>query len=230
MQDDKKFRKLKVILILIFIFLCIPVTFLYLFLRDVSYLSFFFNDYIGSGNSLFIPFLPKVNLFWYLPEPFCIIPFNLGLLIDIIILINIIGYIQTTIYHYFVKRVYLNEITPILYFDLRVLNSTEQTYLLIQDPENRFRFDERVNNLITNHEIDIEDNHTKLKLSKMFKGEIFSKFFSFNLFKRSKFFENPVKNLFLKTLRISSLVINYFIKSYKNLILTNIFKGRGAKN
>ncbi|MFW9783895.1 MAG: hypothetical protein ACFFFB_16540 [Candidatus Heimdallarchaeota archaeon] len=72
-------------------------------MKDVSSLNSFFNDYFSSGKSLFLPFLPYSNLFVILPEGDRIIKFSTGHLIDIILLINIIAFIQRSGYHYFVK-------------------------------------------------------------------------------------------------------------------------------
>ncbi len=73
---------------------CIPITFIYMFLRDVSLLNSIFNDYIASGTSLFLPFLPYTNI---------IFQFSTGHLIDIIIIINIISFIERGGYQYYVK-------------------------------------------------------------------------------------------------------------------------------
>jgi hypothetical protein len=236
-QDDKKFKKLKVILILIFIFLCIPVTLLYLFLRDVSVLSFFFNNYIGSGNSFFIPFLPKINLLWYLPKPFSMISFSLGHLIDIIILINIIGYLQSSIYHYFVKKVYLNEYSQVLmYLNFDSLGSKEQTYFSAQDSECLFNFYESLNYPLNINDFQIEtegiyqpiEKVSRFHFNKTFKDKIFSTNFKFTLNKCNTTFGNPSILLFLKHFRIFHLVINYYVKNC--LILTDIFKRRRVNN
>jgi len=65
-----------------------------MFLRDISLLNSFFNDYITSGTSLFLPFLPYTNI---------VFQFSTGHLIDIIIIINIITFIERGGYQYYVK-------------------------------------------------------------------------------------------------------------------------------
>lgn len=228
MQDDKKFKKLKVILILIFIFLCIPVTLLYLFLRDISDLSIFFNDYFGSGNSLFIPFLPNVNLLWFLPEPFSMIHFSFGHLIDIIILINVIGYIQTSIYHYFVKRVCLNGYSQVL-MDLNFdsLGSKELIYFTTQDSESLFNHYESLNYLPNSKDFQIENQNVyqikeknyKFHFNKNFKNKILRKRPKSFFKKYYKVFGNPSIVLFLKSFRIFHLLINFYRQSTSNRYL-----------
>ncbi|MFX0032609.1 MAG: hypothetical protein ACFE8E_09990 [Candidatus Hodarchaeota archaeon] len=225
MQDDKKFKKLKAVLILIFIFLCIPVTLLYLFLRDISELSIFFSDYFGSGSSIFIPFLPKINLLWFLPEPFF---FSLGHLIDIVILINAIGYIQTSIYHYFVKKVYLNVYSRVL-MDLNVdsLGSKELIYFSIQDSEILFNHDNSLNYLPNNNDFQIK-NHSvfqikekdyKFHFNENFKNKILRKRPKYFFRKYHKVFGNPSILLFLKSFRIFHLLIKFYRQSTSNRYL-----------
>lgn len=235
MQEDKRFKKLRVIIVTLFIFSCIPITLLYLFIRDISSISSFLNNYIGTGNSLFIPILPNYNLLWYLPEPFNVIQFSLGHLIDIFILINIIGYIQTSIYHYFIKRLYFDENIPSFYLNLITLK-TGQAYLLIPDPEDQFNDEKKLKNLKTSHDFEIDiknfDNLNKKlqskKSIKFFKYKTYNHKFSLKYYKLAKLIENHLNILFLKILRIFNLAISNFVKNYKKLILINIFKGRGV--
>ncbi|MFW9771531.1 MAG: hypothetical protein ACFFFB_00375 [Candidatus Heimdallarchaeota archaeon] len=231
MQDDKRSNKLRVIIILLFIFSCIPIALFYLFIRDISSISSFLNDYIGTGSSLFIPILPNLNLLWYLPEPFSSFQFSLGHLIDIFILINIIGYIQSSIYHYF-KRVCLDEFNPILMYSYLGASGSEETYYLAQDAEKLFNFYEINKYPLINHAFEIENlfnvkNHEYLYNSHYhFKDKIYNILFSFTLNKSNKLFENSTIILFLKIIRR----VKSFLKNYNNLILTNIFNGRGFKN
>jgi hypothetical protein len=74
-----------------------------LLLRDISSLNSFLNDYFSSGRSIFLPFLPYSNLLWFLPKGDQIIKFSTGQLIDIILLINIIAFIERSGYHYYMK-------------------------------------------------------------------------------------------------------------------------------
>lgn len=113
----RKLSILNKIFIITFFFACIPVTLLYLLLKDFSSLNSFFNDYFSSGKSLFLPFLPYSNLFVILPEGDQIIKFSTGHLIDIILLINIIAFVQRSGYHYFVKVCLSNNYINSYYLD-----------------------------------------------------------------------------------------------------------------
>lgn len=103
MRYTQKLFISKNLLILIFFFVCIPITFIYGFLRDIHYLISIFNDYITSGSSIFLPFLPSSNIFWFLPDKIQFIPFSSGFLIDIIIIINLGALAERSAYHYFIK-------------------------------------------------------------------------------------------------------------------------------
>jgi len=94
MHSTQRISKLERTSIIIVFLACIPVTFIYMFLRDISLLNSFFNDYITSGTSLFLPFLPYTNI---------VFQFSTGHLIDIIIIINIITFIERGGYQYYVK-------------------------------------------------------------------------------------------------------------------------------
>ena len=94
MHSTQRTSKLERTSIIIVFLACIPITFIYLFLRDISLLNSFFNDYITSGTSIFLPFLPYTNI---------VFQFSTGHLIDIIIIINIITFIERGGYQYYVK-------------------------------------------------------------------------------------------------------------------------------
>jgi len=94
MPFTQKINTLKKISIIPFLFAGIPAVFIFLFLRDVPLLNSLFIDYVNSGTSLFLPFLPYVNI---------VFQFSTGHLIDIIIIINIISFIERSGYQYYVK-------------------------------------------------------------------------------------------------------------------------------
>jgi len=80
--------------IIILFFAFIPIAFIYSFLRDIQLLNSIFIDYVNSGTSFFLPFLSYPNI---------IFQFSIGHLIDIIIIINIIGFIETSGYQYYLN-------------------------------------------------------------------------------------------------------------------------------
>jgi len=94
MPSTRKIIILERTSILLVFLACIPITFIYMFLRDISMLNSLFIDYVNSGSSLFLPFLPSSNI---------VFQFSTGHLIDIIIIINIITFIQRSAYQYYVK-------------------------------------------------------------------------------------------------------------------------------
>lgn len=94
MHSTRKISILKRISIVLFFIACVPITFIYLFLRDILLLNSLFNDYINSGTSLFLPFLPYNNI---------VFQFSTGHLIDIIIIINIITFIESSGYQYYMN-------------------------------------------------------------------------------------------------------------------------------
>ncbi len=48
-----------------------------------------FASYIEAGKSVFLPFIPRINLFCFLPEEAQVLPFTIGHLIDFVIIVNL---------------------------------------------------------------------------------------------------------------------------------------------
>ncbi len=136
MNNGKNHNKLKISLILVFISLCFPDALIYMFFRDIPFLTSFFYDYFTSNYSIFIPSLPYINILWFLPYKYQITKFSIGHLIDIVIIINLSFSIQASFYHY-IQRVCLNEETQIFvyYIDSYSLGSKEKLNMLSQDPD-----------------------------------------------------------------------------------------------
>lgn len=153
MQNSKKLKKLKIILILILFFSFFPITFIFTLLRDVPVLSSLINRCCNLSNSIFIPNLPYIDLLFFLPE----FQFSLGQLIDIIIIFNIICYIESSIYHY-IKIAYLNgEYDIINYLDSCFLEFIEKSPDQFQDPAIVFGLKDDVRYLLIN-KLNIERN------------------------------------------------------------------------
>lgn len=94
MHSTRKISILKRISVILLFFAYVPITFTYMFLRDIPLLNSLFNNYISSSTSLFLPFLSSSNI---------VFQFSTGHLIDIIIIINIIAFIDRGIYQYYVN-------------------------------------------------------------------------------------------------------------------------------
>lgn len=145
-----KLKILKIVLILVVIFSYLPSIFIFIYLRDVPILSSVLTDYITSGKSIFIPILPYINILGFLPQKSQTIQFSLGHLIDIIIIYNIIIYIDSGLYHY-IRQAFLNEETQIFfYIDLGSLGLSDESRdyrdnKLISDRNKRdYRLNERI--------------------------------------------------------------------------------------
>ena len=114
-MSQKKHLKLKVIFILILIISSILLSFIYMFFRDLPVFFNLFDHYIHDGNSFFLPFFSYNTI---------IFQFSTGHLIDIIIMINLIFFIERLGYQYYmsvcVKNNYLE-----LYFEPIAPNSKE---------------------------------------------------------------------------------------------------------
>ncbi|MFX0020766.1 MAG: hypothetical protein ACFE9S_00450 [Candidatus Hermodarchaeota archaeon] len=115
MLSCQKLNLLKKIVILSVFLSAIPLTVIILVLGDISVLYGLFSNYIMSGKSLFIPFLPSYNVFWFLPKEAQIIQISTGQLIDLLIISGIVSFIEIVGYQYY-KKICLNEdfIQPIL--------------------------------------------------------------------------------------------------------------------
>lgn len=102
MYDYKKGIRIKIILLIVSI--CFSFLFIILFsiLKDIPILSLLFKEYVEKGVSFFLPMIPDKNLFPYIPNG---VPnhFTIGHLIDILILVNITVYIESSVYHYLKK-------------------------------------------------------------------------------------------------------------------------------
>ena len=109
-------------LIILFLVASIPITFIYVFFKDFFILTSLFSNYINSGNSFFLPFLSYNNILFQ---------FTTGHLIDIIIIINIIGFFERIGYHYYVKVCLKNNYFE-MYSDpytLETKETQEETFL-----------------------------------------------------------------------------------------------------
>jgi len=125
MHSTRKISILKRLSIILFLFTFVPITFIYMFLRDLPFLSSLFIEYVNTGTSLFFPFLFS---------PIIVFQFTTGHLIDIIIIINIVSFLERSGYHYYVK-VCLRKNYSELYSETYFLesNRTQEEFSLNSD-------------------------------------------------------------------------------------------------
>lgn len=108
MTSNKKLNELRVIPLIIFLTSSFLIIFTYMLLSDIPLISSLLKDYLISGNSFFFPTLPTINILWFLPKKFQIIPITIGQCIDLIIILNLTCYVESLIYHY-IKWTILNK-------------------------------------------------------------------------------------------------------------------------
>jgi hypothetical protein len=77
--------------------------------------------YIGEGKSMFMPFIPRINLLFFLPEEAQVLPFTFGHLLDFIILVSL-SMVINPIALPFWKKV-CHEHQNNLYYDLHIGNA-----------------------------------------------------------------------------------------------------------
>ena len=138
MQNEKRNNKVIVLFLIISFFLILPFILIYLQLTSTPVYSSLFYGYISSGHSIFIPFLPIINLFPYLPIPSNMSGFTLGHLVDIIIIINLCTLLDTTLYHY-VKVVFISKKLQMYFyidFCMPIGSKDTEIHKLSSKPEN----------------------------------------------------------------------------------------------
>jgi hypothetical protein len=103
MTTTQKISTLKIISIVPFVLASIPIAFVYFFLRDLPLWSSSFIEYVHAGNSIFFPFFSSHTI---------IFQFTTGHLIDIIVVVNFITFLERIGYYYYqkvcLKRNYLD--------------------------------------------------------------------------------------------------------------------------
>jgi hypothetical protein len=110
MNNRKKIIALQTIILVLVIFLSILNFLISIIIQGYSAFYDFFSNYFISGDSLFMPYLPYLNLGWYLPIEYQITQLSVGKLIDIIIIINLIWYTQSGVYLLITRVIKRNEI------------------------------------------------------------------------------------------------------------------------
>jgi len=118
MINHKILNKIKLISVISSISFSFIFIILITLLKDIPLLPELIKNYIESGESFFIPSIPYHNLLCEVPEKFPKAHFTVGHLIDLIIMINLVSYIESSIYHY-IKKVYFTN-TKFGYYEFSV--------------------------------------------------------------------------------------------------------------
>jgi hypothetical protein len=158
MLIDKNLIKLKIIALIILILSSFLLIFIFLFLKDIPVLSSLLKEYIESGNSFFIPSIPYHNLLCDVPEKFPNAHFTVGHLIDLIIMLNLVSYIESSIYHY-IKKIYFTN-TKCGYYEFSVFYHKG-----ISSLKNESKNETRDNLLLQNSPSKLSNNSEKTGLS-----------------------------------------------------------------
>jgi hypothetical protein len=137
MLYSQKLNLFKKIIILGIFISIIPLTIIILILGEISLLNSLLNNYLISGKSLFFPFLPCYNVFWFLPVEAHFIQFTTGHLIDILIVGSIISLAEICGYQYY-KKICLNED----FLNISPFVSEQAEYVISQDQSIFFGFKE----------------------------------------------------------------------------------------
>ncbi|MEJ2295077.1 MAG: hypothetical protein P8Y23_09920 [Candidatus Lokiarchaeota archaeon] len=110
MNNRRKLIALQTIILVLVIFLSFLNFIISIIIQGYSAFYDFFSNYFISGDSFFMPYLPYINLGGYLPIEYQIPQLSVGKLIDIIIIINLIWYIQSAVYLLITRAIKRNEI------------------------------------------------------------------------------------------------------------------------
>jgi len=215
--------------VLIFIFSCLPVAFIFIILRYIPVIFSLIEAYVNSGSSFFIPFIPNINLLSFLPGKGQTIGLTLGQLFDIIIMVNLLCYIESSIYHFFKKK-YLNELLQeISCLDLNCLTTEEKIYLMSQEQDNQFELENDLfyslnSDVINKDLVKTYNENCEEHLSNYFYNhEPYSKFKNCKrLYMKSKFiscyyYKNRVSSLYLL-----SKIKNSHLKNIHSLLIINL--------
>ncbi|MGB5910861.1 MAG: hypothetical protein WBH31_06685 [Promethearchaeia archaeon] len=229
MHYCKKKRNLKTLSVLVFIFSCLPIAFIFILLRYIPIGISLIEAYVNSGSSFFIPFIPNINLLSFLPEKGQIIGLTLGQLIDIIIVVNLICYVESSIYHFFKKKYLNEELQEISCLDLNFITTEEKLYFSSQEQEGLFGLE---NDLVYSLNKDIFDKTFGKTFIDNEEDQLFYYFYNHE---QNRKFKNP-KRFYLKSKfvsyyynknRVSSLdffskIKNSYLKNVYSLLIINL--------
>ncbi|KKN26195.1 hypothetical protein LCGC14_0877060 [marine sediment metagenome] len=198
-------KKLKSLIIIILGFICLTflIAFFSIVIIDIPVFSSLFDEFFTSGNSIFIPPFPYINIVWFLPEKNHLVQFSVGHLIDFIIIISIVNTIETSLYHY-ITRVCLNGNTLMLnYIDLYSTGSKKKLDERSQCPNKVFGFNVESINYLDDNFLDYGERGSQL--SKRNDRD-------YSQFRRKRYKSNIIQDILLN--RKSKFIFN---KLYKNL-------------
>jgi len=174
MDKHKKYIKLKISVIFIVVMFSLLNFLLKVCIQGFNASIIFLDDYIGSGESLFIPWLPYISLLEFLPTEMQIPQFSLGRLIDIVIIINLVFFTQSGVYH-LVTKIFRRD-------QIDVIDNLEDLESLIID-DTQFRSIMSHQTTATQDKIFI-DSTNNIENNKDFRSGILKDFYFYRLKKR----------------------------------------------
>jgi len=201
MHSARKISIMQRITIIQFLVVCIPVSFIFLFLRYLPMLNFLFVNYVNSGYSIFFPFLPYTII---------VFNFTTSHLIDIVIIANIIAFVERTVYQY-----YMNVCLKKTFLELHPELSFLETYGMYEESS-------QDSNLILRLKKNTWSLVNECSSEKTFdqKCRIKTVFFSSKNGYRGRLFKN---NHYLLNFLYDSNK-KFFLPSKKNVIVSNFFE------
>lgn len=135
MTRSKKLNELRVIPLIILLSSSFLIILTYILLSDMPLISSLLEDYIISGNSFFFPTLPNINILWFLPKKYQILPITIGQCVDLIIILNFTCYVESLIYHYIKWTILNNDCQVFFGFDSFFFNATNKNSEMCEEVE-----------------------------------------------------------------------------------------------
>ena len=211
MRTSKKPKQLKIIPLFIFITLSFIATIFYIFLKDIEIVPILLKEYIDSGNSIFIPYIPYINVFWFLSEKNQVIRLSIGQLLDLIIIYNIISYIETNLYHYIKFSIFNGNIQNFNYLELNFNKYKEKNHSLFTNPEEYLDLESETRYIFEDKSLNSTEKQCNLnKKRNIFKYQLKSLRFKINQIQNHLHDKNS-KFILTKSYNNFSIFLNYSI-------------------
>ncbi len=184
-KKQSKNLKILVIIILVFLTLSLPISFLYLFIQNITDFDSLLKNYISSNSSIFVPWFSDINIFWFITEKNAKIYLSLGQVIDFFILINLASYFERLFYQY-IKKSYIE---GYLYeYDIYFPCSYDN-FKNLDNNSNNFDLNDNIGYLFEFHHLNQKNNENFNSINyEEFKGTIGEEKFRYKLFQNEIFY------------------------------------------